>query len=244
MQSTIAYVGFTFPLFFAAWMAACSDSTSKGERPPNADSADVTSSDGGIPVWPDEWNADIKWSDVDSNGATTNTWTGHVSYDWKLRAMRTDVVPPAGGRPGPPIGTAGTMLMREGRIYFIPTNGHCSLSAEFGAPRPDWLVSTKAVAQAHGSTSDQQRLAVESERLDGGLQGCFNYVFGRADHMPRIFGGGGSCQDWPKGFFIEYSNFSTHPVSKEFFDVPADCTMDSGAPGGAAGCTACHDAPN
>ena len=85
---------------------------------------------------------------------------------------------------------------------------------------------------------------VDTDRLDGGLQGCFSYVLAHADGTPRVFGGSNTCQEWPKGSFIEYSNFTTRALPDNAFDVPSDCTTDSGAPGGETGCHACHDAPN
>jgi hypothetical protein len=234
----------------AALSAACGGSGAAGASPPldgsvdGAPSLDAGTSEGGLPVWPAEWSADIRWSDFASDGTKTNTWTGHVSYSWAQRSMRTDVVPPAdGGTAGPPIGAAGSMLMKNGRIYFIPTSGACTLTAAFGAPRPDWLSASGAVPVAGGSTASDERVAVDLARFDAGVQGCFNYLFDRGSHTPLLFGGSSSCDSWPQGSYIEYVNFSTQPVSTTLFEVPAGCALDAASPAGATGCTSCHEAP-
>ncbi|WP_394844812.1 hypothetical protein LZC95_48170 [Pendulispora brunnea] len=230
----------------ALWSLAgpgCSSSSDSANET-DAGAPDAVVSDGGTPVWPDEWSADILWSEIDANGSKSNTWTGHVSYNWKLRAMRTDVVPPEGGIPGPPIGKAGSMLMRNGKIYFIPTGERCFVSADFGAPRPNWLGEAHAVLAPGTATLAVSRWIVDSTQLDGGLQGCFTYALGRADGTPRLFGGSATCQEWPKGSFIEYANFTTRALPDSAFDVPPDCAAEGGAVGGETGCHACHDAPN
>lgn len=245
-----------------AWLAclgACSPSAASGgpdgsdtsdasptpdARADGSSSLDAGATETGLPVWPTEWTADIRWSDVAPDGTRTNTWTGRVSYSWTQRAMRTDVVPPAdGGVPGPPIGVAGSMLMKEGLIYFVPASGPCTLSAAFGAPRPDWLSASGGVPAATGPAAGQERVVVDLNLLDGGLNGCFNYVFDRGTRVPILFGGSSSCNIWPQGSYIEYANFVIEPVSSTVFEVPAQCRFDAAAPGGATGCTSCHAAP-
>jgi hypothetical protein len=126
---------------------------------------------------------------------------------------------------------------------FIPANGPCTLTAAFGAPRPDWVSVSGAVEEATGSTASLERVAVDLSRLDGGLQGCFDYVFDRVIYVPRLFGGASSCDSWPQGSFIEYASFSTQPVSSALFEVPAGCVLDAASPSGPLGCTSCHDTP-
>jgi hypothetical protein len=241
-SSTAPFLRYASLFFIAALAAACGASTSSTQGTNDAAAPDERPDTGPppLPVWPDAWSADITWSDFDRSGVKTNAWTGRVAYDWKLRAMRTEVAPPEGGVPGPPIGTAGVMLMRDGKIYFIPANGECTIEADFGAPRPDWLATSSAVRSA--SSDDRPRFSVDLDRFDAGLAGCFDYVLDAKGNRPMQFGGSPSCQDWPKGSYIEYADFATERPSASLFDVPAACKPPSGT-GDVHGCHACHDAP-
>jgi hypothetical protein len=156
--------------------------------------------------------------------------------------MRTDVAPPAsGGMAGPPIGEEGSMLMRDGHLYFITRSG-CTHEAAFGAIRPDWVKAVDARrSDASPLPMDDVRWVVDLARFDAGLVGCFNYVVDHAG-VPKRFGGSSSC-DWPKGSYIEYANFQSKSVASTVFDIPANCPRDPGDPAQSKGCHGCHDAP-
>lgn len=233
-------------LLFALFLTACSSSAStpSPDASPTDASPDASpdaSRVDALPTWPTAWSADIAWSDFAADETTQNTWTGHVSYDWSLRAMRTEVVPPAGGTPGPPIGEAGAMLMRDGNLYYLPASGGCTLVASFGAPRPNWLSAANATA-ASSTRPNASRADVDLAPLDSGLAGCFHYLFDPRDQTPIRFGGSSTCGAWPKGSYIAYSNYVVTSQSASAFDVPASCAKDANADG-SAGCHACHDAP-
>jgi hypothetical protein len=191
--------------------------------------------------WPSQWTANIAWSTFDSAGAKTNTWTGKVSYDWTLRAMRTDVTPPtaAGAQQdtfGPPISGSGSMLMRDGKLYTIPANGECDVASGLGAPMPDWLTTSNGTADSVPGT---ERLLVDLEQLEPGSSGCFSYVRSKQDHSPRVFGGAPTCASWPAGSFIEYSDFAQRPSTPDIFAVPPSCTPNNTPPSQL--CQRCHD---
>jgi len=230
-------------LLATACSSGAANSPETPDAAPDAQSGAQDAASGALPAWPAQWAADIQWSDFAADGTKTNTWTGHVAYDWALRAMRTDVLPPSPNAPaGPPIGEAGAMLMRDGFLYFLPATGGCSVTAAFGAPRPDWLTASRA-APAPTNTAGT-RLSVDLAPFDAGLAGCFNYVFASSNENPLRFGGSPSCQDWPKGSYIEYANFVVGPQLDSRFEVPAGCAGDAGAnSAGSDGCHLCHDAP-
>ena len=157
--------------------------------------------------------------------------------------MRTDVTPPEGGVPGPPIGQAGTLLMRDGKIYFIPTSGPCTLYGDFGAPRPGWLsASGGEPMSASQLEEDEDGWAVDLNHLDNGLVGCFYYTADKTSRVPRLFGGSSSCSDWPAGSYIEYSNFKQQAAPEDIFAVPESCPEDNGGnPDDSKACLTCHD---
>ena len=192
--------------------------------------------------WPSQWTANIAWSTFDSAGAKTNTWTGKVTYDWTLRAMRTDVAPPTGagapqdGALGPPIGGPGSMLMRNGNLYTILANGDCDVVSGIGAPVPDWLTTSTGTAD---SAPDTERFLVDLEQLEPGSSGCFSYVRGKQDHSPRTFGGAQTCATLPAGSFIEYSDFAERRSPQAIFAAPLKCMPDNVPPSQL--CQKCHD---
>ena len=199
--------------------------------------SDSTTNSSPVPTWPAQWTANLTWFDVDSSGAKTNVWTGNTSYDWTLKAMRTDVSPPtSGAMPGPPIGEAGTMLMRDGKMYFVKASGGCTVMSPLGAPVPDWLTGTSRLTEA---TTDAELWSANLDHLEPGVGGCFTYVRGKQDHVPRLFGGSASCSDWPSGSFIEYSSFTEQPPMADVFALPRGCTAEAVDPGHA--CLTCHD---
>ena len=213
-----------------AWLSSCLLSFAAGCSSSASSASDQSES------WPSQWTADIAWSDFAADGTKTNTWTGKVSYDWPLHAMRTDVTPPpAGGMPGPPIGEAGTMLMRSGLMYFMPKSGGCSVTPGLGAPVLNWLAKSSTLV---ASTNDTERWSADLSHLGPDVAGCFTYVRGTA-HEPRLFGGSSSCTDWPRGSYVEYSNFAEQPAAAEVFDAPLGCT--AAATDSASACAGCHE---
>ena len=192
-----------------------------------------------LPAWPEQWRAEIEWSDR-ASGSKSNTWTGTVHFDWTLRAMRVDVVPPEpGAPPGPPIAEAGTMLMREGDAYFVTQAGACE-PMPLGAPRPSWLSESGAVQV--GADGGDPVWEVKLAELDHELAGCFYYSMSADTKTPKFFGGNPDCSGWQQGSFVEYGNFEVRSEAEELFEIPASCPpVPPGDRDQNAACRGCHD---
>ncbi|WP_438028478.1 hypothetical protein [Sorangium sp. So ce233] len=134
------------------------------------------------------------------------------------------------------------MLMRDGDIYFITKSGSCEHAAQFGAPQPDWVPISQGVPMDPSrSRANEDTWIVDLARFDDGLEGCFFYSVDKETELPRLFGGG-PCSDWPKGSFIEYSNFRQEETPDDLFAVPSSCAgAEPPDPESSKACWTCHD---
>mmetsp|Transcript_114867 Transcript_114867/g.202733 ORF Transcript_114867/g.202733 Transcript_114867/m.202733 type:complete len:281 (+) Transcript_114867:86-928(+) len=203
------------------------------------------------PMFPTEFRANISWSCHDGNGKQFNAWTGQVYYSWPLRALRTDVQPPAIPQPekcligsGPPINGVGTFLLVNG-TYFVVNNTletpTCALGdrqLEFGIPRPTWVQDWRAVNSGFETVHGRRctRWEVDVARQTGAPKeawdrNCFQYLADDAGRPCRF--GGGFCTNgpapyrYPAGIFEDYLEFEVWTGVQSVFDLPASCPSPS-----------------